>query len=302
MKKLISLALVAVMIVTLSSSAIFAAPKNDNPNAAFNKGDIENKETIKERIRAGEGLPYGLAKRADQLPPGLEKKFTAGFFPYGLLKMMNRFEPIIEDENERLEKLMLEEAYLIIFEERYDSFMSIAMNNKINALIADIQIFTDVDSEEELTDDIFNALMERIAEFRDPVYVLNLKIIEAKYLLDTEDEDDYLPGTFDALEDAYIEAVDFTTSSVIKIVPAYEAHVIHLENAIQRFMDNELASNAQLAILTSKYNLLIAELNTEYVKGLSQLIAQIRPYVEGDKALTIGVYERFIEIADYYLE
>ncbi len=301
MKKLISLALVAVMILTLSSSAIFAAPKNNNQNAAANKGNIENREQIEERIRAGEGLPYGLAKRANSLPPGLEKKFAAGIFPFGLLKMMDRFDPIIDEDMENLEKLMLEEKYLVMFEDRYDAFMTTQMNNKLIVLIADIQKYTDEDSVLELTDEIFEALMDRVAEFRDPVYVLDLKILEAKYLLDTEDEDDYLPGTFEALEDAYIEAVVFTTSGVVQ-VKAYENHVVILESAIQRFMNNELASTAQYNALVAKYNLLVVELEEQYISGLKVLINQIKPYVEKDKTLTVGVYENFMEIADYYLD
>ena len=307
MKKLISLALVAVMILTLSSSAIFAAPKNNNQNAAANKNkienqeQIENQEEIRERIRAGEGLPYGLAKRANSLPPGLEKKFAAGIFPFGLLKMMDRFDPIIDEDMENLEKLMLEEKYLVIFEDRYEGFMTTQMNNKLLALIADIQKYTDEDSVLELTDEIFEALMDRIAEFRDPEYVLDLKILEAKFLLDTEDEDDYLPGTFEALEDAYIEAVVFTTSGVVQ-VKAYENHVIILESAIQKFMNNELASTAQYNALVAKYNLLVIELNEQYLSKLNVLINQMKPYINKEKVLTVGIYESFIEKADYYLD
>jgi hypothetical protein len=110
MKKVLSLVLVAVMIMTLSSSAIFAAP-NNNPNAAFNKNPsaFENKlknktmnegeeEALKEQLRFtmlnGEGLPYGLAKRTD-LPPGLQKIFArTGFLPYGIGKRLMEDYPL----------------------------------------------------------------------------------------------------------------------------------------------------------------------------------------------------------------
>ncbi len=110
MKKVLSLVLVAVMIMTLSSSAIFAAP-NNNPNAAFNrdKSAFENKvknktmnegeeEALKEQLRFtmlnGEGLPYGLAKRTD-LPPGLQKIFArTGFLPYGIGKRLMEDYPL----------------------------------------------------------------------------------------------------------------------------------------------------------------------------------------------------------------
>jgi hypothetical protein len=301
MKKLISLALVAVMILTLSSSAIFAAPKNNNQNAAANKGNIENREQIEERIRAGEGLPYGLAKRANSLPPGLEKKFAAGIFPFGLLKMMDRFDPIIDEDMENLEKLMLEEKYLVMFEDRYDAFMTTQMNNKLIVLIADIQKYTDEDSVLELTDEIFEALMDRVAEFRDPKYVLELKVEEAEWMLANEDEDDYLPGTFEAFEEAYVEAALVSTSGIVQ-VKVYENQVEKLENAIQKFMNNELASTAQYNALVAKYNLLVIELNEQYLSGLKVLINRIEPYVEKEKVLTVGVYENFMEIADYYLD
>jgi hypothetical protein len=110
MKKVLSLVLVAVMIMTLSSSAIFAAP-NNNPNAAFNrdKSAFENKvknktmnegeeEALKEQLRFtmlnGEGLPYGIAKRL-VLPPGLQMLFDRGTLPHGIAKkLMDNYYPL----------------------------------------------------------------------------------------------------------------------------------------------------------------------------------------------------------------
>ncbi len=110
MKKLLSVLLAAVMIVTLSSSAIFAAP-NNNPNASFNreKSSFENKvknktmnegeeEALREQLRFtmlnSEGLPYGLAKRME-LPPGLKMLFLRGTLPYGISKkLMDNYYPL----------------------------------------------------------------------------------------------------------------------------------------------------------------------------------------------------------------
>lgn len=110
MKKVLSLVLAAVMIMTLSSSAIYAAP-NNNPNAAFNreKSAFENKvknktmnegdeEALREQLRFtmlnGEGLPYGLAKRME-LPPGLQMLFERGTLPYGIAKkLMDNYYPV----------------------------------------------------------------------------------------------------------------------------------------------------------------------------------------------------------------
>ncbi|MDW7660827.1 MAG: hypothetical protein SCL54_05280 [Bacillota bacterium] len=110
MKKVLSLVLVAVMIMTLSSSAIFAAP-NNNPNAAFNreKSAFENKvknktmnegelEALREQLRfvmlSGEGVPYGLAKRTD-LPPGFLKIFgRTGLLPHGIGKRLMEDYPM----------------------------------------------------------------------------------------------------------------------------------------------------------------------------------------------------------------
>lgn len=110
MKKVLSLLLVAVMIMTLSSSAIYAAP-NNNPNAAFNKNPsaFENKvknktvnkgeeEALKEQLRFTmlnkEGLPYGIGKRLE-LPPGLQMLFDRGTLPYGIAKkLMDNYYPL----------------------------------------------------------------------------------------------------------------------------------------------------------------------------------------------------------------
>lgn len=110
MKKVLSLVLAAVMIMTLSSSAIYAAP-NNNPNAAFNreKSAFENKvknktmnegdeEALREQLRFtmlnSEGLPYGLAKRME-LPPGLKMLFLRGTLPYGISKkLMDNYYPL----------------------------------------------------------------------------------------------------------------------------------------------------------------------------------------------------------------
>ncbi|MCD4712249.1 MAG: hypothetical protein K8R73_03115 [Clostridiales bacterium] len=110
MKKLLSVLLAAVMIVTLSSSAIFAAP-NNNPNASFNreKSSFENKvknktmnegeeEALREQLRftmiKNEGLPYGLAKKID-LPLGLQKILLRdGALPYGLAKRLMEDYPL----------------------------------------------------------------------------------------------------------------------------------------------------------------------------------------------------------------
>lgn len=110
MKKVLSLVLVAVMIMTLSSSAIYAAP-NKNPNASFNKNQstFENKvknkamneadeEALREQLRFtmlnGEGLPYGIGKRLE-LPPGLQMLFERGTLPHGIAKkLMDNYYPL----------------------------------------------------------------------------------------------------------------------------------------------------------------------------------------------------------------
>ncbi|MBE0450560.1 MAG: hypothetical protein IBX70_06920 [Clostridia bacterium] len=110
MKKVLSLVLAAVMIMTLSSSAIYAAP-NNNPNASFNKNPsaFENKvknktmnlaelEALREQLRFAminsEGLPYGLAKRME-LPPGLEMLLDRGTLPHGIVKkLMDNYYPL----------------------------------------------------------------------------------------------------------------------------------------------------------------------------------------------------------------
>jgi hypothetical protein len=110
MKKVLSVLLAAVMIVTLSSSAIYAAP-NNNPNAAFNrdKSAFENKvrnniknegeeKELKEQLRFtmlnGEGLPYGIGKRLT-LPPGLQMLFERGTLPHGIAKkLMDNYYPL----------------------------------------------------------------------------------------------------------------------------------------------------------------------------------------------------------------
>ncbi len=110
MKKVLSLVLVAVMIMTLSSSAIYAAP-NNNPNAAFNKkpsafeNKVKNKtmnegeeEALREQLSLlminKEGLPYGLSKRVD-LPLGLQKIFMRkGVLPYGIAKKLMEDYPL----------------------------------------------------------------------------------------------------------------------------------------------------------------------------------------------------------------
>ncbi len=238
MKKFLSLALAAVMIMTLSSSAIYAAP-NNNPNASFNreKSAFENKvknnkinkgetdqieEQLREQLRFTmlnkEGLPYGLAKRME-LPPGLQMLFERGTLPYGIAKkLMDNYYPLPGQKTD-LEVL---EALIV------------TANSKATAAVV-------ADYEGGLTTiNTFKAAIIVAENFVDG-YVetqkaqIKTEIINLKVAMKAFDDAKFVPEKMDEVEAILAELMNYKTNYFDVLTPEKQVELTNLIAFINTF-------------------------------------------------------------------
>ena len=293
LKKILSLALILMLVFTLSTQSIFAQGKG-RPN----KGNKEDKQTeemkteeedkfqasdlayhLKEMLVHGSEawtkLPYGLSKK-DKLPPGLEKLRLENRLPYGLAKRLEGYDKGNEDKDILFDKLtaLIEEAELLLLNEAEILYSQEGINNLTESILDAKEILEDYDTSEDVN------LSQALSDLKEAMRSFKLEEVLG------DDAYAKLTDLYDALTiygDLYFEDPDQIDADD----EFYNAYV-----SLMTSLEDVLDENSEIVLTKALYNELMkaSEVFKDHTQSLQATIIDAKKLLYVDLEADVMTY------------